>query len=907
MACPGCVASLLLFLLLATFVATSAQGCSAPYETVFCSADETTRSTVQLLQYQNAQRCDALLESDLCVDPSQEFYQFDLTATLDLTATSTCTATFLVDSVPLSGTPACATDFCNGTTSSNCGFISQGGLTVQFLVTNVRYVKSLENVGSFSYDYIELTQMQQYTDLANPAGASSALECITACSAPNITANCTFRPSDINGTYCYQDNAGNFSASFGPSSFNCVSVQQSVFVPHTPDLTRSCCGQCESCACALGPTANASTSVYVPYFPQSSPYEVYSLYNSSSGVGFQVDATTGGLPNATYNTTNPLFVAAYGWPLLPTASDANYYAALNACPIGPPCNYGGGLWLAPLRRDPLTAEGYASDVDGKLACGYCSQGMPGVSACGDPAIPALTALQTYVMGMSPICTLWSTSDDATLRFDLAVMVSGLNGQTHTETFLDLSLENQQILVVSGDASVYVSIELNIQQSPLEDPLMTDSYFATCAPDAAGNDLTPLDPLLWSGHISPWANRTGAASGLDNCYGCMPDEQSRVPGQPRLWWYMNATQALEFINLGNIGQALKSGLTNHVVAEDDCDNPAGNQTGCAAGTAPGVQTATCALGGMHALLPSVTAASIGRAFAAYRQLLGLATTKAIDPLSSPAGAYLPPFWNYQTPNVWLEPNGDLMDLVYTTPTSPFENAVLQEFDVMLMVESSLAAVPEATPPVVWNPDASAIYPCVLSNTNPPRFLSSYVSLQISPAVSPPAFPITYTVSATADTVVCLVGGQEFYPVSLQNAAVVIEITCNASALEFPVNAAGFFTLTVTRGSIVSLLYQTMICPVVAKVIADPNQELPPPPVGPVTMLNQTAYSVLGQNTGPGSAYATANELWKPQRTNTYVYGLVAAGAMVFVGIVVIGIGVYVAIAEQVSHRRSLKED
>ena len=875
--------------------ATQSTACVAPFQTSVCSEDPTDQSTVMMQQYLNAQRCDALIESDLCVDPAEYYYQMDVYASIDLTAAASCTVSYLLDSVTTDGSPDCNTELCNGTQTSRCAYIAQQGITVQLSFNNVAYVKPLQNVGSFPYDYIEITQMLQYTDLSNPLGTNNMFSCIDECF--NGTASCNFRPSDTNGSYCYQQNSGNFSAGFGPSTFNCVSVQQPVFVPHTPDLTRSCCGDCEACDCAFSPSATPTSSPYVPYFPQSSPYETYALYNYSGGSGFQLDANSGGMPGIVYNTTNPLYVTSLGWPFFPTPIDAVYYANLTACPSEDPnCNYAEGLWLAPIRRDPLTAEPYASDVDGKLACGYCSQGMAAFQACGDPAVPAIIGLQTYAMGMSPKCTLWSTSDDATLRFDLTVTVTGLNGAIKNSTFYGLSVENQRLLVTNDDASIYVSVQLNIQQSPLDDPLMTDSYFATCAPDPTGDDLAPLDPASWAGLSTPWSDRTGPASGLPDCYGCLPDEQSVIPGQYRLWWYMNATQAMGLIDLGNIGGVARSGFTNHLVIENDCDNPVGDDIGCIPGTQPGLQSAACAAGGIHALLPTTTAASIARAFQTYRSTLALATTKAFDPLTTEAGYYLPPFWNYKTPNVWIEASGDLMNVVYIPQTSPFENSAIQDLDVSVLVAQVLGAIPETTPPVVLNVAASSIPTCVLCNNQRPWFMPGFLSLQISPNAATPPFPITYYAQATAGPIQCLVGGQDLFPLALQRSPMVVQITCDGTGLSGPLDPNALFTLTVTRGSILSLLYEIPLCASLAEALDDPNLDFQLPTLADLPPVNNSLGPLLGQATGPGSPIQTAEDLYAPQRTRSLVLGLVAAGAVVLVTLVITALALYVFIDE-----------
>jgi len=856
-------------------VALVASQCADPLETLVCQESANGDSNIELQAFYGPRPCVGLFDAASCNSAQQQLYEFDLYATLDFTSGSSCTVALSTDNAPLAATAACTTQSCNGTVSDRCGFIALGGLSVQLAINNVRYRKQLLEVGQFPYDYVAITQYAQYSDLANPAGSASPLQCITECFNGSVP-NCSFRASDSNGTYCYNENAGDFAAAVGPSSFNCVSVQQPVFEPHTPDLTQSCCGDCESCACALEPGGSTS---YVAYFPQSSPAEAYQLSIESTSGGFQLDAETGGMPGVTYNTDSPLFVGAVGWPLNPEAADAAYYTQLNACPgVDPGCAYAGGLWIPALRRDPVTQAGFASDVDGKLGCGYCTQGMPALRACGDPAVPALVATQSYVMGMSPVCRLWAASDDSTLLFDATVTVTGNNGATTVATFANLGLENQQIVVQNSDGTVFLTVDFDTGQTPLDDPLITDSYFATCAPDSAGDDLFPLDPATWPNQATPWSDRIGTASGLPNCFGCMPDEQSNVPGEIRLWWYMNATLASQFVNLGNVGGVQQVGVTNRIVQQDDCDNLYGNFSGCAVGTQPGLQTNVCAAGGMSAVLPTLTAAQVARVFNNYRQVLAAATTKAFGPLATDVASYLPPSWTYQSPNFWIEAQGDMVSVVYQPATSLFENAAQQNLDVSVFVDVSLAALPQATPPVVIVPGSDQLYTCAMCNQFPPRIATGTVQLQIDPRYVAP-FPITYYVSAQAGDIACLIEGQLLQPISLQSTPVLLELDCDASSADAAPSADLPFTLTVARGSIVSLLYERYLCPGIVATMVDPALGYSPdiPPAN-VSMLNTTLGAPLLNDDGPGTPVALAKELFSSEQSAGIVYSMLALGAL-----------------------------
>jgi len=889
----------MLRVLILCLLAYAAAQCSDPLQSYECV--EGAGSVVELESAYGPAPCTNTFTASSCASAQQQLYEFDLLASLDFTATAECSVVLSTDSVPLDGAATCTVGACDGTKSARCGYIALGGLTVEFSVQNVRYEKQLILVGSFPYDYVTVTQFEQYSDLQNPAGAASPFECITACFNGSGVV-CDFRASDTNGSYCYNENTDDFASGFGPSSFNCVSVQQPVFVPHTPDLTQSCCGDCENCACALGDSP--SSPEYVAYFPQTSPLEAYGLFIGSTGGGFMLDADTGGRANSTYNTDTPMFIGALGWPLVPESPDQSYYSQLTACPpTDTQCLYGQGLWLPALRRDPLTQQGYASDVDGKLACGYCTQGMPALRACGDPAVPALIAVQSYVMGMSPTCRLWSASDDSTLKFDVVVTVTGNTGTVTTASFLDLSLDNQEIIVSNDDATIFVTIDANIEQSALDDPLITDSFFATCAPDASGDDLYPLDPSTWGSDLSPWSNRLGPITGQPNCYGCMPDDQSSVPGEIRLWWYMNATQAAAFVDLTNVGAVNKVGVTNRIVQQDDCDNLYGNFSGCAPGTAPGLQSNACAAGGMAALLPSVTAAQVARAFNNYRQLLAAASTTAYGPLGTEAGAYLPPSWTFEAPNYWIEAQGDMVSIVYQPITSPFENTVAQQWDASVYVDTRLAAAPQPTPPVVIVDGTNELYTCALVNQFPPRLAVGSADVQIDPAYAPSAFALTYYVSAQAGPVSCLVNGEYELAIVLQADPVTLQLQCDASDLDAAVDGAQLFTLQVTRGSIVSMFYQTFVCPGTVATDIDPALGYAPdPPPADTGMLNTTLGPPVVNDNGVGTPVDLAGQLYKADRAGIAVWTAITAGVLVLAAIITIGFALYPIISNEIKMRR-----
>jgi hypothetical protein len=310
--------------------------------------------------------------------------------------------------------------------------------------------------------------------------------------------------------------------------------------------------------------------------------------------------------------------------------------------------------------------------------------------------------------------------------------------------------------------------------------------------------------------------------------------------------------------------------------------------------------------MHALIPSTTAADVARAFQSYRQTLALATTKAFDPSTTEAAAFLPPFWNYKAPNVWIEADGDLMNIIYKPQTSPYENSAIQDLDITVIVAQSLAALPETTPPVVFDPASTGIYPCVLCNNIQPWFMTGFVGLQISPDAATPPFPITYYVQATAGPVQCLIGDQELFGLQLQQSIMVVQITCDATSMTLPLDPNDVFTLTVTRGSILSLLYQTPLCPELAAIFADPNQQLPPPPLDDLPMLNTSTGPMLGQNTGPGSSIQMAKDMFQPQQTNNFVLGIIMVCAVVIISLGFIGVALYVVLADGVRYRRASRE-
>lgn len=870
--------------------------CAQPFEQLQCAelGAGNFSTGIDFEGYSGAQVCAAVLpDPSLCVSPTQTLYEFDLFVQLDLAETGACTLQFSVDNVPLDGITNCDTTFCNGTRTGRCGYLTLSGLTIQLLVENVRYRKTLQTIGSFPYDTLEVTQLLQYTDLGNAAGAASALECSTVCA----SSSCSFRASDPTGTYCLAQNSGNFSAGFGPSQFNCVSVPQSVFVPGTPDLTASCCGDCENCLC---PSVQ-----YVPYYPQTSPVGAYNLFNTSAGAGFQLDASTGGLPGNTYNVDSPMFVSSTGWPFRPAFADQDYYESLVACPPAEPgCNHGEGLWLGALRRNPITpGQTLPSDIDGKLACGYCSQGMSALQACGDPAVPALVAIQTYAMGQSPICTAFLPVDDAVLEFDLVVTVTGRSGTVTTEVFLDLQLDGEQDLVVSGsEGTIFLVIEPNLQQSPLDDPLVIDSVWVACAPDSQGQDFGPLDPATWLGSESPWTGRTGPASGLPDCYGCLPDEQSEDPATPRLWWYMNATQAAAAFEFGNVGAPGRSGLANRVVQVNDCDNPVGDETGCAAGTFVGLQSLACSQGGIGSLLPRLTPASVGRAFNAYRRLLADSTTKAIDPLTTDAGLFLPPFYNYAAPNVWLETSDSTMTVVYRPLTSPFENTVQQELDMAIFVDTALAGPPVSVPPLVAAASGSVLYLCALSNVNPPREAFGTVTVYIPPAFTPPS-QVNYAFRASVGgSFPCLLNGDESLEVFMQTESLALQVSCNATDLALRINPGSVFTLTASHGNVVSLVYSAVVCSSLAQAEADPYYVPPPALNTSIGTLQSPTEFTVPEDLGTGSRTEYVDSLYSSQRVAVIFWCCVIVIGPGILAIISLTWMVFLLIREEVRIRR-----
>ncbi len=880
--------------LVSLFVLAASQSqCPAPNELLQCQelGSGPTNTQISMLGYSGSQSCvDTFADPSMCLSSQQQLYEFDLELQLDLSETGSCSLQFFVDNVPLDQTENCDTSFCNGTQSNRCGFIALSGLTISVAIENIRIRKTLQDIGSFPYDILEITQLLQYTDLSNPAGTNTGLSCSSVCNATQ----CEYRPSDPTGSYCYYDNTGNFPAAFGPSQFNCVNVVQPIFVPGTPDLTTSCCGDCENCNCG-------SVTEYVPYYPQSSPADVYQLYQNSVGSGFQLDASTGGIPGNTYDQTNPLFISSRGWPLNPGVDDQSYYQSLTSCPAADPeCDYGNGLWLAALRRDPLAAqETLSSDYDGKLACGYCTLGMPAFQACGDPAVPALFAMQTYAVGQTPICKAMIPVDDVTVEFDLVVSITGLADQTVTEIFLDLTFEGQQDLLISGSSgTILLAITPTLQQSPLDDPLVTDSVWVACAPDSRGEDFSPLDPETWYGRESPWSARTGPASGLPNCFGCLPDEQSQDPSTPRLWWYMSSDQAEQMLEFSNVGLPGQNGFANRLVQEDDCDNPVGNQTGCAPGSFVGLQSSTCANGGINSILPPITAASVGRAFASYRKLVAASTIKAIDPLSTDAGQFLPSFYNYQSPNVWLESQGDTMTLVYFPITSPFENNVQIDMDMSLYVDTSLASTPQSISPLVIVQADSVLPLCPLSNSMPPRAASGILNIMIS-ANYPSPTPVNYALQASVGgTLPCFLNGDEYLAVTLQNEEFSVQVVCNATLLTKRIEPNLVFTLTATHGSIISLLYQATVCPTLVADEASPNYFVQPAPQTNVTVMNmQTGNFTVSQNYGPGSVNAYANSLYATQNALIYVWSAMLLILPALLLIAAIGAGVAFLIKDE----------
>ena len=868
-------APLLLLLLVVVTLASSQTTCPEAEQVLRCEEAQDPTSLTYLLfgGYSGAQSCaTALPDPTLCVSSTQSLYEFDFFLQLDLSETGSCTLQLDLDSVPTDQSLNCNTTFCNGTQSTRCGYVSLSGLQVDILVTNLRYVKTMQPIGSFSYDTLEITQLAQYTDLGNPAGSESAFMCGSVCA--NTT--CAFRAADVNGSYCYTGMVNDFASGFGPSEFNCVEVGQVVFVPGTPDFTSSCCGDCETCTCV--------NTTYVPYYPQSSPVSAYQLFSLSNGAGFQLDASTGGLPNNTYNEDNPMFVSSRGWPFSPLDTDLAYYQLLTACPpTNPNCTYGNGLWQAALRRDPLNPlRVLPGDIDGKLACGYCSQGPPGFLACGDPLIPALIAEQTYLMNMSPTCWAMQPVDEPILRADVVISVTGLAGQTTTESFLNLELDGQQELVMAGmGGTIFLVIEPNLQQSPLDDPQVTNAVIVVCAPDLTGEDFTPLNPINWSGSVSPWADRTGPASQLTNCYGCLPDEQATGQGSTRLWWYMTEDQASAIFQFSNVGAAQRAGIANRMVQFNDCDNPVGNTTGCAPGTYPDVQSATCAAGGMNTLIPPVTAADVGRAFAAYRALLTVATTKAIDPFTTPAGEFLPPFWNYMRPNVWLESTEEAMSLVYMPTSSPFEGTVLQEVDITIYVDTTLASLPQPIPPLVLVPSDSDLFLCPLSNVYTPREGTGSLDIVINPMYLP-STPVPYGLQASVGgTLPCLLNGVEFLQIFIQGQTLTVEVLCNATSLPAALDPSLLFVLTATHGSIVSFDFEIVICPSLVIAAMQVNAA-PVPPLDPsVTLLNPPNNTItIGQNYGPGSLNEYVDNAYQTERIAIIFW---SAAIVVFPGI------------------------
>lgn len=819
------------------------------------------------------------IEGDFCstgASPTDEYYQVDFVSLMDYNEGVYCSSDFTFDSVQIGGaleTPG----FCNGSLpgTPSCATIT-GSIKIEVTINNIRYKRILNPGGQVPYDSIILSQPVNFWDLTSSLGEPqfANIACMSEC--VNGSQSCLFRANDINGSYCFNQNTQVADAA-GPTGYNCIGVQQNVFYAGDYDLTVSCCGDCQDCSCN-------GTNPATAFFPQVSPSSLYDQYINTN-TPFVVDTNAPGTSgNMSNNALHPVLLGANGWPSQPTMAGRDYYDSLNNC-SQPNCIYEQGGWFAPLRRLPTSSlTTLANDISGKLACGFCSQGPLGRIGCGTPFYPGVTGVQSWLMGMTPMCTLYSAMDEASLVGDLSITITTQGDQVYTINVPAFDLENQVYPLQTPDGLLYVEITRDFTQSPLDDPLVLGSLIGACAPDALGQDYSPFDPDTWSDPANPWAGRDGIESGLPDCFGCLPDDQSQN-GQRRLWWMMNSTQADSMFDLSNTGSINNNGITNAIWQGQDCNNPPGNASGCAVGVLPGTRAQSCFdSGGAFGALPNISPIEIAQAFENYRAILANAQSKEIDPLFMSPGPYLPPFYNYKAPNVWLENQDESLYLVYRPISSPFDTTVQQTLGLKVVFNSNIVGTSTPVPPVVEIAQDFSF--CNLITTNSTAVGGGTIALLLSSALVPPPttdpnilYSITAQLSSSLDDVSglsCKVNTFDSFVTRLSyTAGTTISVECRApQALQYAY-ALESIEITASVGSIVAGSFPVVICPgeFLTGYVPDSIGVATSAPLD-TWVSNYTIEDVpFNSQDGPGGHYTIAEDLYSQTRGTQQAFTII----------------------------------